>query len=143
MLADIIKQFELLAKEKEIALSLKLPEKLPHVMLDIHLMSRVFQNLLDNAIKYTPRHGYIEVDARIHNLKVNVSVFNSGDGISSEDIPHLFDRYFKVDHTQNTNSTGLGLAITKKIIDLHDAEIIVASVLGESTTFEVQLPYAA
>ncbi len=143
MLSDIIKQFEILAAEKEINMSLKLPEHLPHVMLDIHLMSRVFQNLIDNAIKYTPRHGFIQIDARIRNHKVNVSVLNSGNGISSADMPHLFDRYFKVDHTQNSNSSGLGLAISKKIIDLHEAEISVASVLGESTTFEIQLPYAA
>jgi signal transduction histidine kinase len=141
MLPDIIQQFKLMAGEKEINLNLEMTHQMPRVMIDAHLMSRVFQNLLDNAIKYTPNHGIIKVDTRVENSHVKVRVHNTGIGIAPKDLPHLFDRYFKVDHSLNTQSTGLGLAIVKKIMDLHNAQIQVLSVEGASTTFEVQLPF--
>ncbi len=143
ILPDLIQQFKLMASAKEINLELEMIHQMPKVMIDAHLMNRVFQNLLDNAIKYTPNKGIIKVDTRVENRSVKVRVHNTGSGIAPKDLPHLFDRYYKVDHSLNTQSTGLGLAIVKKIMDLHNAHIEVLSVAGSSTTFEVQLPFPA
>jgi signal transduction histidine kinase len=138
LLQDVIAKYEVICREKGIAISSNLSEQTPWVVADIKLIDRVLQNLLDNAIKYN-----LEADGRIDLIlqKVDnqlfIKVHNLGKTIAPSVLPQLFDRYFKI--SSSDNSTGLGLAIVKKIVDLHQSEIVVESQNGE-TTFSFYLP---
>lgn len=112
---------------------------------DEELLSQVWANLLHNAIKFTPEGGTIAVRLRTAGTYAEASVSDTGIGIAESDLPHLFERFFKVDKSRNRQSggSGLGLSIAKKIVDLHGGSIEAASRLGEGTTFTVRLPLQA
>lgn len=134
-------EYTLAAHQKAVNIEVDIPAGLPAVYADVTLMQRVIQNLLDNAVKYTPENGVIRVAAEVEANKVAVSIANSGPGIPEQDIPHLFDRYYKLGRDQqNRNGAGLGLAIVKKILDIHEAIIRVTSKREEWTTFRFSLP---
>ena len=107
--------------------------------------SRVFENLISNAINYTGPKADIVVKAwrsgdlsHISTQKIHISVEDNGIGIPEQDIPRIFDRFYRAHNSGvNIKGTGLGLAIVKLICDKHDAEIKVTSKLGEGTTFEI------
>lgn len=144
LLADTIRQYELMAKERHIKLETNLPQNLPMVLADLDLIGRVIQNLLDNALKFTPENGSIEVMANVVDKLVHIEISNSGEGINSEELPHIFDRYYKIDHNRNTlKGSGLGLAIVRKIIELHETDIKVSSEPGAYTRFNFTLPMTA
>lgn len=108
---------------------------------DVHQLERVCRNLLSNAIKYTPEGGRIAVTLEQENDHVLLRIADSGIGIAPEDLPHVFDRFFRAEQASRIASgTGLGLAIVKEIIDLHEGRIEVQSVPGEGSTFTVLLP---
>jgi len=110
---------------------------------DIGLVERAMSNLIDNAIKYTPQGGDVTVSARWDGSQVQIGVSDTGIGISEEDIPHIFDRFYIADksrHDSTAGSTGLGLAIAKKIVELHDSVLSVHSRLNAGTTFSFSLP---
>jgi len=141
LLQDASQKFGILAEQKEIDLNTSIDQSLPMVYADISLIDRVIQNLLDNAIKYTPEKGWINLKVHQDNSNVHVHIENSGEGIPEKDINSIFDRYFKVDKEKSKiEGTGLGLAIVKKILDLHDASIHVKSVPSRSTIFAFDLP---
>lgn len=98
--------------------------------------------LLDNAIKYTPPEGVVEATLREEEDSVLLSIKDSGIGIPAEDLPFIWERFYKVDKSRNrkqATGTGLGLSIAKQIVDLHQAQITVESILGEGSTFTVHL----
>jgi signal transduction histidine kinase len=103
------------------------------------LIQQVWINLITNAIRYTEEGGTITVRAGQDKAGAHVTVADTGIGIAEEDIPHLFERFYKADkaRTRTENSTGLGLAIAKKIIELHGGTIMVESRPGEGTQFDV------
>ena len=103
-------------------------------------LQRVVANLLDNAIKYTPPGGKIVVSAEEVEKKVIISVHDTGMGISSEDIPHIFDRFFRADKSRSVPGAGLGLSLVQAIVRRHGGEIKVSSSPGAGTTFKVVLP---
>ncbi|WP_066632134.1 sensor histidine kinase [Labilibacter marinus] len=141
LLSDANTKVSLLAKNKQIEISSDLSEAAPMVFADLSMIDRVIQNLLDNAIKYTPEQGKIFLQTNIKNGGVEVRIKNTGSGIAQNDLPHIFDRYYKIDKTElGIQGTGLGLAIVKKIIDGHDANIHVESVEGEYAEFIFNLP---
>lgn len=109
---------------------------------DEELLSQVWGNLLHNSIKFTPEGGTIAVRLRVVGDYAEASVADSGIGISEADLPHLFERFFKVDKSRNRQAggSGLGLSIVKKIVDLHGGSIEAASRPEEGTTFTVKLP---
>ena len=114
---------------------------LPMVYADISMIDRVIQNLVDNAIKYTPQDGWVKLDVSRTNGNVHVDIENSGAGITQEDLDLIFDRYYKVGKEQTgIEGAGLGLAIVKKILDLHQVAIHVESHLNDSTKFAFDLP---
>ena len=139
LLSDTVRQYELSAAEKNIRITAHIADAIPMIHADLSLMERVIQNLISNAIQYTPENGKVEIAAVKQEKQLTISVRNSGEGIASEDLPHLFDRYFKVSR-HNSDSTGLGLAIVKKILDLHQFSIQVFSEPGKLTEFAVQIP---
>lgn len=115
---------------------------LPEITGDKERIEQVLINIMSNAIKYTPDGGEIEVIARRLNGGVEIRVRDSGIGIPDEDIPHLFERFYRVEksRTSETGGTGLGLAIAKEIVEAHGGSISVESKLNEGTTIIIQLP---
>ena len=99
-------------------------------------------NLVDNAIKYTPDGGKVSVDIARNGRNWAVTVKDTGIGIAQEDIPYIFDRFYRVDKARSraTGGTGLGLAIVKDVVQQHNGTITVDSTLGAGTTMRVVLP---
>ena len=122
-------------------LSADLPEELP-LRGDPDRLSQVFYNLIENASKYTPEGGHIGVFAETEGKDVVFSVTDNGAGIPADDLPHIFDRFYRVDkaRSRETGGTGLGLSIVKQIVALHGGDISCDSVVGEGSTFTVRLP---
>ncbi len=138
---DIVVKYQILTKEKNIDLSLNMPAQLPMVFADLGLVERVIQNLMDNAVKFTPKNGKITLHLTASQEQVEIKIADNGPGISEEEQSYIFDRYEKAAHKNAKNTgAGLGLAIAKKILDLHDATIKVQSKLNEGTAFMFQLP---
>ncbi len=140
LMQDASQSFEILAEQKNITIEKDISASIPFVKADIALIDRVIQNLLDNAIKYTPQNGKVKLKVNSNANKVDVFVENTGQGIPKEDIPNLFDRYYKTNKEQsNIEGSGLGLAITKKILDIHESAITVSSNVGGLTSFSFSL----
>jgi signal transduction histidine kinase len=139
---DVVQKFQLKAAEKKIALSTKIEEDLPFVDADIGLIERVLENLIENAIQNTPQGGAISLLLTPQNEDVTIQVNDTGCGIPAEELAHIFDRFYQLDKSRKSGQdhSGLGLAITQKILKLHDRSINVASALGSGTTFSFQLP---
>ncbi|MBL8131397.1 MAG: response regulator [Anaerolineae bacterium] len=108
----------------------------------VHELMSVVRKLVRNAIDYTPDHGYIAVStARIDN-EVMIAVVDTGDGIPEDDLPRIFERFYRVNRarTMTAGGSGLGLAIVKRLVELHHGRIEVESKLGEGSAFRVFLP---
>lgn len=108
---------------------------------DYTLMKRVITNLVSNAIYYSAQGGEIRVTTSLANNIASLTVFNTGPGIAPEDLPHIFKRFYRADRSRNRSEGryGLGLAITKAIVDAHGAQIDVSSKLGQSATFTIRI----
>lgn len=133
------------ARHKGIAISVSLHVDPPVLWIDKSRITQVFNNLISNAIKFTPPGGSIEVEAsntRNNPSSVVISVRDTGKGIAPEHLDHIFDRLFQADdgHTRAERGLGLGLTITREIIKLHGGQITVRSQLGKGTEFTVTLP---
>ena len=142
LVQDVVQKFQLKVNEKQIALSIKGEKNLPFVNADIGLIERVLENLVENAIQNTPPGGSIRLKLTPQNEDVSVQVSDTGYGIPEEEQAHIFNRFYKLDKSRKSEPghSGLGLAITKKILEIHDRSIEVASALGSGTTFSFQLP---
>ncbi|MCB0749298.1 MAG: ATP-binding protein, partial [Ignavibacteriae bacterium] len=136
---DIRHKNLILAESKNINLTLDSPQDLPLAFADIAMIERVFQNLIDNAIKFTPEGGSILVQLKNENDCIKVKVSDSGVGISEEEIAHIYDR-FNQGSEKKTKGLGLGLAIVKKILEVHEVEISTTSAPNKGTTFSFDIP---
>jgi signal transduction histidine kinase len=127
--------------EKNINLNLEIPEDPVMVWMDPSQISRVFINLIGNAMKFTPEKGCITIRVKQGDDYINAEVSDSGIGISHDDIPRLFDEFYRVDNAINAEKkgTGLGLPLVKKIIEAHKGTIWVTSEVGKGTTFHFTL----
>ena len=123
-----------------VLLTVVLPEELPQVMVDADRIRQVVINLVHNAIKFTPAGGYITVTARAVHDGVVVSVADTGIGIPADDLPRIFERFYKADRARASNGTGLGLAIAKHTVQAHNGRLWVESVEGKGSTFSFTLP---
>ena len=134
-----------LARDKEITLEERLPEDLPQLSADRNKLRRVLVNLVSNAIKFTPRGGRVELRAEAQDGLVRVSVTDTGVGIPPEDLERLFDKYEQARSraTRSEKGTGLGLYITRQIVELHGGQINVQSEVGRGSTFSFTVPTAA
>ncbi len=129
------------AKQKEISLRIDVAKDLPQVVVDIERMAQVFDNLILNALRYTPSAGNITLAARAAPDAMIFQVRDTGSGILPEDLPHIFDRFYRVDKSRQQNGeSGLGLAIARSIVDAHHGEIQVESQPDQGTTFTIRLP---
>ena len=108
-------------------------------------LQQVIYNVIDNAIKYTPRGGEVHCTLTRSGRTAVIRIQDTGEGIPAEDLPHIFDRFYRVDkaRSRETGGTGLGLSIVKQIVLSHGGTIVPDSVLGKGTTFTIQLPLAA
>lgn len=139
---DIVMQYEPQAEEQGIDLTVDLPERHVRVEADIGLVERALSNLIDNAIHYTPDGGAVRVRLENQRLDVCVEVTDTGPGIPEDDLPHIFERFYRVDKSRDRDKggAGLGLAIAKTILELHGRTLEVDSTVGEGTTFRFRLP---
>lgn len=140
LVQDVSDKFQIIAKEKNISINTIYSKNLPQVFADVQMTDRVFQNILDNAIKYCKQNDVITIELELMKDAVKVKISDTGRGISEDELPYIFTRYYKGNKTKNANSTGLGLAIVKKILDLHKSKIEVFSKINQGTRFEFQLP---
>jgi signal transduction histidine kinase len=145
LLNDVVQDFALEARRRDIDLKLATPQGRALVNADIGLVQRVLENLIRNALQYTPAGGSITVDISANPQDIAVSVSDTGCGIPEDEIGNIFERYFhsKRRRIDNEQSSGLGLAIVKRILDLHGSRITVTSATGKGTRFEFNLPAAA
>ena len=118
------------------------PEASLEVRVDVSRMVQALTNLLDNASKYTPEGGSVRASAEIKNGWVRISIADTGCGITSEHLPRLFERFYRVDkgRSRDLGGTGLGLAIVKHIVELHGGRVGVESTVGRGSTFWIDLP---
>jgi signal transduction histidine kinase len=131
------------ARDKGLGLTLEIPPGLPRIAGDGDRLAQVFVNLLDNAVKHTPAGGQITLRAETDPNGVTIAVQDTGVGIPPDDLPRVFERFYQVDKSRKSDrrsGMGLGLAITKQIVEAHGGVIQVASALGKGTTFTVWLP---
>jgi signal transduction histidine kinase len=141
LIYDVVQEFELQAKENDIALCVDPPAEEVFVYADISLIQRVLENLVGNALKHTPTGGRVTIAARPKSDTVGISVADTGNGIPEEALPHIFDRFFQAptDNNYVNGSVGLGLAIAKRILELHDSTIRVTSERDRGTRFDFDL----
>jgi len=142
LLQDIHQKNLILAEAKKIELKTNFPYDLPLAYADIGMMERVLQNLIDNAIKFTPDGGIIDLQLKKEKDDIIISISDSGEGIVDTELSHIFDRYNRSKRTESNSNDGLGLglAIVKKILEVHNIEINVESKKNIGTTFSFRVP---
>lgn len=141
--ADAVASFQGHASEAGVSLKTEIAQNLPTVHVDAFRIREVFENLLANALRYTPRGGEIRVACRLVNgragQEIVVSVKDTGPGIAEADLPHVFDRFYK---SRDSRGSGLGLTIAKNLVVAHGGEIAAESELGRGTLIRFSLPAA-
>jgi len=143
LIHDVTQTFQLNAEQQEIALKIECGMALPYVWADISMIERVVQNLLVNALQHTPSGGSITLSLIHIDAQVMVRLCDSGPGISEHDMPYIFERFYQAERTQHDNThAGLGLAICRSMLQLHDRVIEVESTPGKGACFCFSLPTA-
>jgi signal transduction histidine kinase len=128
---------------KEVTLTPHVQPDLPRVWADPQRLGQVLGNLLDNALRHTPRHGHVEVTATAQDNILTITVSDSGDGIAAEHLPHVFERFYRVDAARDRDhgGAGIGLAIAKALTEAHRGHITASSNgPGTGTTFAIDVP---
>ena len=134
---DVVMKFRPLADDSRIQIEAVLPESLPLVVADIALVERALSNLIDNALRYTQENGAVKVELKQQGDRVGVIVSDTGKGIPEDELPHIFERFYRIEKSRSRgySGAGLGLAIAEKILEIHDSQIQVRSVVDRGTTF--------
>jgi len=143
LVQDVFQKYEILAKEKNIKMDLKTSPSLPMVFADVSLVERVLQNLIDNAIKFTPEGGKISMELSEKNHQIAVKISDTGPGIPEAEQSYIFERYHRLktgEAKDNGSGAGLGLAIVKKILEIHSATIEVINRPEQGASFLFSLP---
>ena len=138
----VVNKFQGLARDNGISLEMEPIRESETLSFDADRIEQVLTNLIDNAIRHTDKNGTVRVSARFGSEGMLVDVSDNGSGIPEEDLPFVFERFYKADkaRTRGRSGTGLGLSIAKNIIDAHSGHIAVQSRVGEGTTFSFFLP---
>jgi len=144
LLTDVIQDLRPLAKENQVTINLNVAEEII-VLADARLLTRAISNLVDNGIRYNRSGGSVTVSVREIADGVTIQIQDTGDGIPSNELPYIFDRFYRVEksRTRNRGGAGLGLAICDYIIKLHGGLIKVSSTMGEGSNFIIWLPSTA
>ena len=141
-LNDIISKLDLLFKEKDQKVVTNIQENMENIVVDKDGIEQVILNIISNAIKYTDKHGEIEIQSYQNEDNLIIKISDNGIGIPDEDQERIFERFYRVEkgRSRELGGTGLGLAIAKEIIEAHDGQIILKSESGQGTTVELHLP---
>ncbi len=142
LVQDVLLKFQLVSQRSGVALDADFPKDLPFVSADIKLIERVLDNLVENALRHTAKGGTVKVSLRPDGEAVTVQVADTGCGIPEEDLSRIFERFYQAHDRDRSNydGAGLGLAIAKRILELHGIAIAVESEVGVGTTFRFALP---
>lgn len=141
LLTDIVKSLQTIADKKGISIKLQSQQDLPAYLGDYDRLRQLFIIFLDNAVKYSPANTFISVESKIlENNTLSIIIRDQGYGIAADELPYIWDRFYKVDKSRQGLGTGLGLAIAKHLLDLHDGKVSVQSELGKGTEIEIKLP---
>lgn len=142
LLRELVRTFKVEADSRHLRIQYNLLNDIPDVYADKFQIERAVKNIISNAIKYTPECGVVKIFAgRIYN-EAYIKVEDNGIGIPESDLPHIFDRFYRVDkaRTRQQGGTGLGLSISKEIIDNHGGSIGIESEYGDFTRVTIKLP---
>jgi signal transduction histidine kinase len=144
IIRSTVTNFMPVAEERELTLEAKI-DRTFEVHADPDRVAQVLRNLIANALWHTPPQGSITVEAQKIDRMVRVSVSDSGEGIAPEDVPHVFDRFYRADRSRSRHNggSGLGLAIAKSLVEALGGQIGVDSKLGTGSRFWFTLPFAA
>ncbi|HEY8909402.1 MAG TPA: ATP-binding protein [Desulfosporosinus sp.] len=141
LLEDTVKSLQTIAEKNEIKIECLSEQNVPPVLGDYDRLRQLFVIFLDNAIKYSPNNTKVSVEISFkENSIVSVIIRDQGYGIAAEELTLIWDRFYKVDKSRQGNSTGLGLAIAKYLLELHNAKVLVLSEVGKGTMMEVEFP---
>ncbi|MBI3162815.1 MAG: hypothetical protein HYZ23_09905, partial [Chloroflexi bacterium] len=143
LLNAIAEKFTPQLQKADVIIQVDAPANLPSITADGDRLAQVFTNLVDNALKFTPRDGMIRLQASVANGEMQITVSDTGAGIPPQALAHIFDRFYQADPARKggeTHGAGLGLAIAREIVQAHGGRINVRSRLGEGTSFDVFLP---
>jgi two-component system phosphate regulon sensor histidine kinase PhoR len=135
-------RLRLQAERAGISLTIECPDDLPPVLADVVRVQQVVVNLLHNAIKFTSSGGQVAVRAEQKDRAIRFTVGDNGIGIVAEDLPRIFERFYKVDRSRATSGTGLGLAIARHLVEAHGGRIWVESEVGKGSSFQFTIPIA-
>jgi len=142
LVSDTLESFTQLAKQQEITLEGQVDSDVDPVMMDTQAIGRVLNNLIGNALRHTANGGRVSVWAQRTARGVEVTVSDTGEGIRAEDLPHIFERFYRGEKSRNrgTGGAGLGLAIARGIVQAHGGDIKVESQVGKGTQFTFHIP---
>jgi signal transduction histidine kinase len=142
LVQDVVQKFQLPAEKRKVRLKTDFSEDIPFVFADIGLIERVLENLIENAMRFTRENGFVTITLSREGEKVMVRVTDTGCGISKEELPRVFDRFYRVDKSRGGDNTGsgLGLAIAKSIVELHGSPIKAESTKNIGSIFSFSLP---
>ena len=144
LISDTIESFSELASRQSVTLEGSVQPGVDPVRMDAQQIGRVLSNLLGNAVRHTPAGGMVKVQATTGHDVVRVEISDTGEGIRAEDLPHIFERFYRGEKSRSraTGGAGLGLAIAKGIVEAHGGRIGAESTAGEGTSFLFTLPAA-
>ena len=149
LMNGIVMSYESLAEMRNITLKIDLPDQSLHTAVDVEKFENICHNLLSNAFKFTPNDGKIDIaidvhsDAELDQPYLDIRIRDTGEGISADRLENIFNRFYQVDDSPNRahEGTGIGLALTKELVELHNGSISVTSKPGEGSAFTVRLPF--
>ncbi|WP_298202573.1 ATP-binding protein [Desulfosporosinus sp.] len=141
LLADVVKSLQTIADKKGIKIKFQSQQDLPPFLGDYDRLRQLFIIFLDNAVKYSPANTLVSVESKmLQNNMLSIIIRDQGYGIAADELPYIWDRFYKVDKARQGLGTGLGLAIAKHLLELHDGKVSVQSELGKGTEIEIKLP---
>ena len=136
----VVELMQAQAQEKNVTLVVNAPTAIPNVNVDADRIAQVIRNLVSNALRYTPNDGRVSVQVRAIGETIEINVADNGTGIAPEDLPHVFDRFYRGGKSRSRDSSGLGLAIAKQLVEAHGGRVGVESAIGKGTRFWFTLP---
>ncbi len=139
---EVLSKVQPLMQQKDLDFEVHLPEKMQELQLDKDKIVAVLVNLLGNAAKYTPTGGHVALKVNLDESKLHIAVEDSGVGISSEELPMVFEKFFRSsdERVQAESGTGLGLSLAREVVRMHGGDILVESTLNQGSNFLVTIP---